>query len=86
VTCQPVVSLAPEPNRPIYLAVEVIDTWRPKESKFLQDSDMNFFNDNIDYTVASQKDLIRITDSVSSVATKYGWLDAEKSPPVLRSF
>jgi len=47
---------------------------------------MNFFNDNVNYECSSFPDVKRLNEKMLDVAEKYGWLDAVKSPPVLKDF
>jgi hypothetical protein len=66
---------------------KIIATWNPKAApKFNNTSDMNLFNDNLDYTVASFDDLVRLNAKIKDVALKFTWLDPRKSEAVLIQF
>jgi len=64
-----------------------VASWRPATAPKLQTGDeLNFFNDNLDYSVHSFNDLERLNEKIPQIASKYSFLDAKKSEPLLAKF
>eukprot|EP01124_Arcella_intermedia_P029521 TRINITY_DN6260_c0_g1_i1.p1 TRINITY_DN6260_c0_g1~~TRINITY_DN6260_c0_g1_i1.p1 ORF type:complete len:337 (+),score=95.84 TRINITY_DN6260_c0_g1_i1:70-1080(+) len=67
--------------------LRIVQHWKPTTPRPFQiTEEMNFFNDNIDYTCRSFEDLKRLNNKFSTVSKKFSWLDSNKSPPILRNF
>eukprot|EP00744_Colponema_vietnamica_P011154 GILI01015696.1.p1 GENE.GILI01015696.1~~GILI01015696.1.p1 ORF type:complete len:375 (-),score=75.65 GILI01015696.1:144-1268(-) len=68
-------------------ASAIISKWRcASPPPFIQDASLNFFNDNLDYSVRNFSDVCRINQALFDISQKYLLLDQKKTVPFLRKF